>query len=43
LQKLKGMRCRLQTAELTDEEAERIASSRMDARHDHLDKLLDLK
>ena len=43
LHKLKGMRRRFLTAELSDEEAERIASSRMDARHDPLDKLLDSK
>src|SRR6202451_3910425 len=43
LQKLKSMRRRFLTAELSDEEAERIASSRMDPRHDHLDKLLDPK
>jgi hypothetical protein len=43
LQKLKGMRRRFQTAELSDEEAERIASSRMDPRHDHLNNLLDPK
>ena len=38
-----GMRRRFKTAELSDEEAERIASSRMDKRHDHLNKLLDPK
>jgi hypothetical protein len=43
LQKIKGMRHRFLSAELSDEEAERIASSRMDSRHDHLDKLLDPK
>lgn len=43
LYKLKSMRRRFLTAELSDEEAERIASSRMDPRHDHLDKLLDPK
>jgi hypothetical protein len=37
------MRRRFLTAELSDEEAERIASSRMDARQDPLDKLLDSK
>ena len=31
------------TRELSDEEAERIASSRMDFRHDNLNKLLDPK
>jgi hypothetical protein len=35
------MRRRFLTAELSDDEAEQIASSRMDPRHDHLDKLLD--
>jgi hypothetical protein len=35
------MRRRFQTAELTDEEADQIASSTMDPRHDHLNKLLD--
>jgi hypothetical protein len=43
LQKLKGMRRRFLTAELSDEETDRIASSRMDKRHDHLNKLLDSK
>ena len=41
LRKLQGMRRRFLTAELSDEEAERIASTRMDARHDHLNRLLD--
>jgi PHD/YefM family antitoxin component YafN of YafNO toxin-antitoxin module len=43
LQKMRNMRRRFLTAELSDEEAERIASSRMDSRHDHLNKLLDPK
>jgi hypothetical protein len=43
LRKLKSMRRRFLTAELTDEEADRIASSRMDSRHDHLNALLDPK
>ncbi len=43
LQKIKGRRHHFLTVELSDEEAERIASSRMDSRHDHLDKLLDPK
>jgi len=43
LQKLKGMRRRFQTSELSDEEVEVIASSRMDQRHDHLNELLDPK
>jgi len=38
LRKLKSMRRRFLTAELSDEEVDRIASSRMDPRHDHLDK-----
>ncbi len=41
LRKHKSLRRRFLTAELSDEEAERIESSRMDSRHDHLDKLLD--
>jgi hypothetical protein len=41
LLKLKGVRRRFLTAELSDEEVEQIASSRMDPRHGHLDKLLD--
>ncbi|MGD0562070.1 MAG: type II toxin-antitoxin system Phd/YefM family antitoxin [Roseiarcus sp.] len=43
LLKMRGMRRRFLTAALSDEEAERIASSRMDSRHDHLDELLDPK
>lgn len=43
LQKLKGMRRRFQTSELSDEEVERIASSRMDPRHEHLNELLGPK
>jgi PHD/YefM family antitoxin component YafN of YafNO toxin-antitoxin module len=43
LRRLKGMRRRFQTVDLTDDEAERIASTRMDPRHDHLNKLLDPK
>jgi hypothetical protein len=31
------------TAELSEENVERIRASRMDARHAHLDKLLDPK
>jgi hypothetical protein len=34
---------RFLTTELSDEEAERIAASRMDKRHTHLDALLDEK
>ena len=41
LRKLQGMRRRFLTAELSDEEADRITSSRMDARHDPLNRLLD--
>jgi hypothetical protein len=41
LRKLKGMRRRFQTADLSDEEVAQIASSRMDQRHDHLNELLD--
>ncbi|PPQ26534.1 hypothetical protein [Rhodopila globiformis] len=41
LLKLKAMRRRLQTADLTDGEIEQIAASRMNERHDHLDTLLD--
>lgn len=41
LRKLKGMRRRFLTAELSDEEVEQIAGSRMDPRHDHLNQLLD--
>jgi hypothetical protein len=37
------MRRRFRTAELSEEEAERIASWRMDSRHDHLNELLDPK
>lgn len=43
LRKLKGMRRRFQTAELSDAEVEQITSARMDPRHDHLNQLLDPK
>jgi hypothetical protein len=43
LQKLKSMRRRFRTAELSDAEVEQIASARMDPRHDHLNSLLDPK
>jgi hypothetical protein len=43
LQKLRSMRRRFRTAELSDEEVEQIASARMDPRHDHLNSLLDQK
>jgi len=42
LKKLRAMRRRFKTAELTDEEMERIASAKMDARHEGLNALLDL-
>ena len=41
LQKMKAMRRRFITAELTDAEVEQLTSARMDPRHDHLNKLLD--
>ena len=41
LRELQGMRQRFRTVELSDEEAERIASSRMDACHDQLNRLLE--
>ena len=41
LRKLKNMRRRFQTAELSDQEVNQIAASRMDARHDHLNALLE--
>ena len=41
LRRLKAMRRRFLTAELSEAEVEQIASSRMDPRHDHLNKLLD--
>jgi hypothetical protein len=40
LRKLKGMRRRFLTAELSDEEVERIAAARMDPRYDHLNSCL---
>ena len=43
LLKLKSLRRRFLTAELSDEEVEQISSSRMDPRHDHLNHLLDPK
>lgn len=43
LLRLKGMRRRFKTAELSDDEVEQIARSSMDPRHDHLDALLDPK
>lgn len=41
LRELRDMRRRFQTAELSDAEVEEIASSRMDARHDRLNALLE--
>ena len=41
LQKLKAMRRRFQTADLSEEGAEEIAGSRMDVRHDPLNALLE--
>lgn len=41
LMKLKASRQRFHTADLSDEDADRIGTSRMDARHDHLNSLLD--
>ena len=41
LRRLRGMRRRFQTAELSEAEVERIASAQMDSRHAHLDSLLD--
>jgi hypothetical protein len=43
LHKLKTMRRRFLTADLSDEEVERIASARMDSRHEPLNRLLDAK
>jgi len=43
LQRLRGMRRRFQTAELSDDEVEAITAARMDPRHDHLNQLLDPK
>lgn len=41
LRRLRTMRRRFVTAELSDAEVEEIASSRMDGRHDYLDGLLE--
>jgi len=43
LLRLRGMRRRFQTAELSDEDVDQIASSRMDPRHDHLNALIEPK
>jgi hypothetical protein len=42
-QKLLAKRRSFQTGELPDEVVELVAASRMDSRHDHLNKLLDSK
>src|SRR5208283_3740484 len=39
LRRLKGMRRSFDTAELSDQEFEAIASARMDPRHDHLNSV----
>jgi PHD/YefM family antitoxin component YafN of YafNO toxin-antitoxin module len=41
LQRMKAMRRRIVTAELTDAEVDQLTSARMDPRHDHLNKILD--
>jgi hypothetical protein len=41
LRRLKGVRRSFGTEELSDEEFQAIASSRMDSRHDRLNKILD--
>ncbi len=43
LLRLRGMRRRFLTAELSDDEVDQIVSSRMDPRHDHLNVLVDSK
>ena len=43
LLKLKNTRQSFATEDLSDEEVKAITSSRMDKRHDHLNKLLDPK
>jgi hypothetical protein len=43
LLKLKNARQSFATEDLSDEEVKAITSSRMDPRHDHLNKLLDPK
>lgn len=43
LQKLRAMRRRFLTAELSDAEVEQITATRMDPRHDHLNNLIDPK
>ena len=43
LRRLKSMRRSFATEDLSNEEFEAITSSRMDPRHDHLDKILDPK
>ena len=41
--RLRRIRRSFATEELSDEEFEAITSSRMDSRHDHLNKILDSK
>lgn len=41
LLRLKGMRRRFQTAELSETDVEQITAQRMDPQHDHLNSLLD--
>jgi hypothetical protein len=43
LLRLKGMRRSFATEDLSDQEFETISSSRMDRRHDHLNKIFDPK
>jgi hypothetical protein len=43
LRRLKGMRRSFASEDLSDEEFEPIASSRVDRRHNHLNKILDAK
>ena len=43
LLRLRGLRRRFQTAELSDEDVDQITSARMDPRHDHLNALMEPK
>ena len=43
LLRLRGLRRRFLTAELSDEEVDQITSARMDPRHDHLNALMEPK
>jgi hypothetical protein len=43
LRLLRGMRRSFATEDISDKEFEAIASSRMDPRHNHLNKILELK